>query len=41
MNIFWTQNKKSTWAFEVQHLYQDEDPFYNPDLQKDPFRFRF
>jgi hypothetical protein len=19
----------------VQHLYQDEDPFYNPDLQKD------
>jgi hypothetical protein len=38
MNIFWTQNK-STWAFEVQHLYQDEDPFYNPDLQKDPFPF--
>jgi hypothetical protein len=38
MNIFWTQNKKSTWAF-VQHLYQDEDPFYNPDLQKDPFPF--
>jgi hypothetical protein len=35
MNIFWTQNK-STWAFEVQHLYQDEDPFYNPDL-KGPF----
>jgi hypothetical protein len=39
MNIFWTQNKKSTCAFEVQHLYQDEDPFYNPDLQKDPFPF--
>jgi hypothetical protein len=42
MNIFWTQNKKkSTWAFEVQHLYQDEDPFYNPDLQRTLFRFRF
>jgi hypothetical protein len=39
VNIFWTQNKKSTWAFEVQHLYQDEDPFYNPDLQNDPFPF--
>jgi hypothetical protein len=24
---FWTQNK-STWAFEMQHLYQDEDPFF-------------
>jgi hypothetical protein len=39
VNIFWTQNKKSTWAFEIQHLYQDEDPFYNPDLQNDPFLF--
>jgi hypothetical protein len=39
VNIFWTQNKKSTWAFEMQHLYQDEDPFYNPDLQNDPFPF--
>ncbi|MEZ7504111.1 carboxypeptidase-like regulatory domain-containing protein [Flavobacterium sp. Arc2] len=39
VNMFWTQNKKSTWAFEMQHLYQDEDPFYNPDLQNDPFPF--
>jgi hypothetical protein len=20
--VFWTQNKKSTWALEMQHLYQ-------------------
>ena len=39
VNIFWTQNKKSTWALEMQHLYQDEDPFYNPDLLRDPFPF--
>jgi hypothetical protein len=27
INMFWTQNKKSTWALEMQHLYQNEDPF--------------
>lgn len=39
VNMFWTQNKKSTWALEMQHLYQNEDPFYNPDLLRDPFPF--
>lgn len=39
VNMFWTQNKKSTWSLEMQHLYQDEDPFYNPDLLVDPFPF--
>lgn len=39
INMFWTQNKKSTWALEMQHLYQNEDPFYNPDLLRDPFPF--
>lgn len=39
LSMFWTQNKKSTWALEMQHLYQDEDPFYNPDLLNDPFPF--
>ena len=39
VNMFWTQNKKSTWSLEMQHLYQDEDPFYNPDLLRDPFPF--
>jgi hypothetical protein len=37
LNIFWTQNDKSTWAYEVQHQYQDEDPLYNPDLLNEPF----
>lgn len=37
LNIFWTQNQKSTWAYEVQHQYQDEDPLYNPDLLNEPF----
>ncbi|GGD20324.1 TonB-dependent receptor [Flavobacterium orientale] len=37
LNMFWTQNDKNTWALEMQHLYQDEDPFYNPDLANDPF----
>jgi hypothetical protein len=23
----------------MQHLYRDEDPFYNPDLLRDPFHF--
>jgi hypothetical protein len=26
---------------EMQHLYQNEDPFYNPDLLRDPFPFLF
>ncbi len=39
LSMFWTQNTKSTWALEMQHLYQDEDPLYNPDLQNDPFPF--
>ncbi|MFY8187403.1 MAG: carboxypeptidase regulatory-like domain-containing protein [Flavobacterium sp.] len=37
MNLFWTQNEKSTWVVELQHLYQDEDPFYNPSLETNPF----
>ncbi|MDY0088787.1 MAG: TonB-dependent receptor [Flavobacteriaceae bacterium] len=39
LNAFWTQNEKNTWVLELQHQYQDEDPFYNPDLQNDPFPF--
>jgi len=39
LNLFWTQNTKSAWVLEMQHLYQDEDPFYNPELQNDPFPF--
>jgi hypothetical protein len=27
--LFYTQNPKSTWVLEMQHQYEDEDPFYN------------
>ena len=39
LNMFWTQNEKSTWVLEMQHLYQNEDPFYNPVLEtnENPF----
>jgi len=37
LNMFWTKDKKNTFVLEVQHLYQDEDPFYNPSLLQDPF----
>jgi hypothetical protein len=35
--MFWTKDDKNTFVLEVQHLYQDEDPFYNPSLLEDPF----
>lgn len=37
LNMFWTQDEKNTWVLEMQHLYQDEDPFYNPSLETNPF----
>ena len=37
LNMFWTQDEKNTWALEMQHLYQDEDPLYNPNLLNEPF----
>ena len=37
LNMFWTKDDKNTFVLEVQHLYQDEDPFYNPSLLEDPF----
>jgi hypothetical protein len=37
LNMFWTQDTKNTWVLEMQHLYQDEDPLYNPTLENDPF----
>lgn len=39
LNMFWTQSEKNTFAFEMQHLYQDEDPLYNPQLTNNPFPF--
>ncbi|SCY91250.1 TonB-dependent receptor [Flavobacterium caeni] len=31
-NLYYTKNDKHVFAVEAQHLYQDEDPFYNAQL---------
>ena len=36
-NLYYTQSEKNIFALEMQHLYQDEDPFYNANLQSQPF----
>ncbi|MBC8753256.1 carboxypeptidase regulatory-like domain-containing protein [Kordia sp. YSTF-M3] len=39
-NYYYTLNDNNIFAFEAQHLLQDEDPFYNAKLtQSDQFRF--
>jgi Carboxypeptidase regulatory-like domain len=38
-NAYYTKNDKNVFALEVQHLYQNEDPFYNANLQVQPFAF--
>lgn len=37
LNAYYTQSDKNVFAFEMQHLFQDEDPFYNADLESQPF----
>ncbi|MEZ4853595.1 carboxypeptidase regulatory-like domain-containing protein [Flavobacterium sp.] len=37
LNYYYTLNDKNVFAFETQHLYQEEDPFYNANLQTLPF----
>ena len=37
LGLFFTQNDKNVFAIELQHLYQNEDPFYNANLQNQPF----
>jgi hypothetical protein len=37
--LFFTKNEKNVFAIEFQHLYQNEDPFYNANLQSQPFNF--
>jgi hypothetical protein len=37
LGLYYTLNDKNVFAFEVQHLYQDEDPFYNANIQTKPF----
>ena len=36
LSYFYTASEKSIFALEVQHLLQDEDPFYNASLENDP-----
>lgn len=38
-NAYYTKNNKNVFALEVQHLYQNENPFYNANLEKQPFSF--
>lgn len=39
IGIYYTASEKNVFAFEMQHLYQNEDPFYNANLQSQPFNF--
>ena len=35
LNYYYTLDDKNVFAFEMQHLYQEENPFYNANLFKD------
>jgi hypothetical protein len=37
LNYYYTLNDKNVFAVEMQNLYQQEDPFYNANLQTQPF----
>ena len=37
LSYFYTANEKNIFALEVQHVLQDEDPFYVASLENDPF----
>lgn len=37
IGLYYAPNNKHVFAFETQHLYQDEDPFYNANLENRPF----
>jgi hypothetical protein len=37
LSFYYTASAKNVFAFESQHLYQDEDPFYNANLATQPF----
>ena len=34
LNYYYTLNEKNIFSFEAQHLWQDEDPFYNASLEQ-------
>ncbi|RZJ36478.1 MAG: TonB-dependent receptor [Flavobacterium sp.] len=37
LSVYFTKNDKNVFAVEMQHLYNEEDPFYNPNLGVNPF----
>lgn len=37
LNYYYTLSDKHVFAFEMQHMYQDEDPLYNANLETQPF----
>lgn len=37
LSFYYTPSEKNVFALEMQHLYQDEDPFYNANLESQPF----
>lgn len=39
LSFYYTASDKNVFALEIQHLYQDEDPFYNANLATQPFDF--
>lgn len=38
LNYYYTLDDKNVLAFEMQHVYQEEDPFYNANLKFQPFQ---
>lgn len=40
LSLFYTPTDKHIFAYEMQHLYQEEDPFYNANLQSQPFNLQ-
>lgn len=40
LGVYYTLDDKNVFAAEVQHLYQDEDPFYNANLETQPFNLQ-
>lgn len=39
LSFYYTPTEKHVFAFESQHLYQNEDPLYNANLEFQPFDF--
>ena len=37
LSAYFTKNERNVFAVEIQHLYQDENPFYNANLKTQPF----